>query len=175
MRWMALVLLTAALACAQAQQDDDVAAAARANREQQKNQSAPAKVYTSDDLGSATPAETKKQAAAREANVAKLPREKQDKARQIIKQILQQREQIAKIQAHLDKLQAIEKERGNLETPPALTTQECAKEPERCENRRAFANDLGRTEKQLEAAKKKLDDTQDSARKAGYPPSVFDP
>jgi hypothetical protein len=171
MRVIALLLLTSAVACAQ---QDDLAAAARANQQQQKP--APAtKVYTNDDLGAADVHGDEKPAAATDKEIAKLPRDKQDRARQMVKQILQQRAQIAKIQAHLDKLQAIQADRDQLKTPPPMTTQQCADEPERCETRREFANDLGRTERQLTAAKKKLDDLQDSARKAGYPPGVFDP
>ncbi len=174
MRLIAVVLLTSAVACAQ---QDDIAAAARASKEQQKSVKPAAKVYTNDDLGTAAP--EKENAAAkekvREKELAKLPPQKQDRAKQIVKQILQQREQIAKLQEHYDKLQAIQAERDQLKTPPPFTTQECANEPERCEARRAFANDLGKTQKQIEAAKKKLDDMEDAARKDGYPPSVFDP
>src|SRR5512140_3130228 len=170
MRLIAVLLLTSAIAGGQ---QDDLAAAARASKEQQKT--APAtKVYTNDDLGYADPASNDK-AAARDRDLAKLPRDKQDKARQIIKQILAQREAVAKLQAHSDKLQDIQSERDQLKTPPPLSVQECAAEPERCESRRAFLNDVTRTQHQLEAAKKKLDDLEDSAHKAGYPPSVFDP
>ncbi len=173
MRWMALVLLTTAFACAQ--QDEDVAAAARANLQQKQKQTTPAKVYTNDDLGSTAPARAKEPSGAGDSDIGQLARNKQEKAKQIIRQILQQRERIAELEAHLDKLQQIESERGKLETPPPLSARDCANEPERCETFRAFAADLGRTQKQLAVAQEKLDDMQDSARKAGYPPSVFDP
>lgn len=169
MRLIAVLLLASAVACAQ---QDDVAAAARANK--QPGQDSHAKVYTNDDLGYGNPSDNQRTDATNK-EISKLPRDKQDKARQIVQQILQQRAQVARLQDHFDRLQKIESERANLETPPPLTRNECSKEPERCENRRAFANDLSRTEKQLDAAKKKLDDLQDSARKAGYPPRVFDP
>ena len=173
MRLIALVLLTSAVACAQ---NDDVAAAARANKQQAGNatQEASAKVYTNDELGYGNPADNEK-AAARNKEIAKLPKEKQDKSKQIVQQILQQRAQVARLQEHLDRLQKVANERAALEMPPPLTRDECRKEPEQCENRRAFANDLSKTQTQLDTAKKKLDELQDSARKAGYPASVFDP
>lgn len=169
MRLMVVFLLASAVACAQ---QDDVVAAARANKPQ--TQSASAKVYTNDDLGYGDPADNNKPEP-KKGDLSKLSREKQDKTRQIIKQILQQREQVAKLQTHFDKLQQVQAERASLELTPQLTPAECTREPEQCETRRASATDLARTQKQLEAAKKKLDDLEDSARKAGYPPSVFDP
>ncbi|MBZ5646059.1 MAG: hypothetical protein LAN37_02415 [Acidobacteriia bacterium] len=168
MRLLAVVLFLSAVAFAQG----DVAAAARANKDQKENQPPPKKVYTNDDLGYGNPSDNKPD---RAIDVSKVPRDKQDKARLAARQILQQKQQIARLQEHFDKLQKIQSERANLQTPPQLTRAECSKEPERCEGRRAFASDLDRTQKQLDAAKKKLDDLQDAARKQSFPRSVYDP
>ena len=171
MRLIAAVLLASAFACAQ---QDDVAAAARANKQDQQSQTSSAKVYTNDDLGYGNPRDNDR-AAARNKELARLPKDKQDKAQQMVRQILQQRAQVARLQEHYDRLQEVAAARANLETQPQLTPAACAQAPEQCENRRALASDLIRTQKQLEAARKKLDDLQDSARKQGYPPGVFDP
>jgi hypothetical protein len=164
-----LVLLLVSAACAQ---QDDVAAAARANKDKKQNQAPAKKVYTNEDLGYGNPSDSKSD---RDIDVSKVPREQQGKARQAAQQILQQKQQIARLQEHFDKLQKIQAERANLQTPPQLTPAECSKEPERCEGPRAFTQDLSRTEKQLESAKKKLEDLQDAARKQGFPRSVYDP
>ncbi len=165
-----LVLLLAAAACAQ---QDDVAAAARANKQQKQNQSQaqPKKVYTNDDLGYGSA----DSGSGRNIDLSKVPKAQQDKARAAVRQILLQKQMIARLQEHFDKLQKIQTERANLETPPLLTPAECTKEPERCEPPRAFTQDFTRTEKQLDSAKKKLDDLQDAARKQGFPRTVYDP
>ncbi len=168
MRLIVVFLLASAFACAQ---QDDVAAAARANKDQKKDQSASKKVYTNDDLGYGNPDGKP----GRSVDVSKVPKDQQEKARQAARQILMQKQQIARLQEHFGKLEKIQSERANLETPPQLTPAECSKEPERCEPRRAFAQDLTRTEKQLDAGKKKLEDLQDAARKQGFPRAVYDP
>lgn len=169
MHLIVVLLLASAAVCAQ---QDDVAAAARANKDQKKEQPAPKKVYTNDDLGYGN---TNDNSSGRGPDLSKLPRDKQDKARAAARQILLQKQQIVRLQGHFDKLQAIQSERANLETPPQLTPAECSKQPERCEGPRAFTQDLVRTERQLDSARKKLDDLQEAARKQGFPRSVYDP
>ena len=162
-----IVLLLVSAACAQ----DDVAAAARANKEQKQNQTPPKKIYTNDDLGYGSADGS----AGRPVDVSKVPKDQQDKARAAARLILLQKQQIARLQEHFDKLQKIQSERANLEMPPQLTPAECSKEPERCEGPRAFTRDVSRTEKQLDAGKKRLEDLQDAARKQGFPRTVYDP
>ena len=171
MRLIALLLLASAFACAQ---QDDVAAAARANKQNSPpDSSAPKKVYTNEDLGYGNPKDNEKKTEAKRKEEPK--GKKPDRSKQIIQQIHQQREQIARLEDHLDKLKKIQAERSTLETPPAMTPELCTSQPERCESRGAFFNDLRNTQRQLDAAKKKLSDIQEQARKDGYPDSVTDP
>ena len=169
MRLIAAVLLASAVACAQS---DDVAAAARANKQNQPGQST-TKIYTNDDLGWGNPKENEKKAAKKEEPKKPLP--KPDRSKQIIQQIHQQREQITRLSDHLDKLKKLQAERSALETPQAMTPELCTSQPERCESRGAFFNDIRNTQRQLDATKKKLSDIQEQARKDGYPDSVVDP
>ncbi len=171
MRLFALLLLASAFACAQ---QDDVAAAARANKQDsQPDNAASKKVYTNDDLGYGNPKDNDKKTEAKKKE--ELKGKKPDRSRQIILQIHQQREQIGRLEDHLDKLKKIQAERSTLETPPAMTPDLCTSQPERCESRGAFFNDLRNSQRQLDAARKKLADFQEQARKDGYPDSVADP
>lgn len=169
MRTLIVVLLLSFAASAQS-----VADAARANRQQQQQQQQgpPPKVYTNDDLGKG---DVSTGGGNGNIDVSKVPKQKQDQARTLARQILEQKKKVATLQAHLDRLQQIQSDRDKLETPPAITAKTCADDPEMCEGKRQFAMDLARTPKQLADARQKLADLQDSARKQGYPETVWDP
>ena len=173
MRLIAVVMLASIFACAQ---EGDVAAAARANKQNQPQDASakPVKVYTNDDLGYGNPKANEKKPEPARKETPK-PRQKPDRSKQIIQQIQQQRAQIARLEDHLARLKKIQGERAALTTPQTMTTDLCAAQPERCESRGNFNNDIRGTQRQLETARKKLSEIQEAARKDGYPDSVVDP
>lgn len=166
MKFAIAFLLLSVLASAQSLAD-----AARSNK-QQPTASQGTKVYTNEDLSNpGAPKDAAAPAAAHSGRPAKITPE----GREVAGRIRAQKKRVATLQAHVDRLGQIAAERAHLDTPPPLTPALCDQQPERCEGRRAFAMDLQRSPRQLDEARQKLEQMQESARKRGFPESVWDP
>ena len=149
--------------------------AARASQDK-TTQNPPKKVYTNDDIGSSSSGSTSDTS----FDIDKAPKpqnakQKEDLGKKISADILKQKKNLTTLQAHLDKLNQIAAERAKAEDTTVPSVEVCTKEPERCEGKREFLNDLTRTNTRLTAAKQKLEDTQEKARKMGYPSAIWDP
>ncbi len=171
-----ILLLIATLTAASVASGQSVADAARANQQNKPSSSGTKKVYTNDDIGSshqdadsASTLDLDKEPAPRDA------KQKEELARKIAADILKQKKQVTGLQEHLARLNQIGDERARAQNEPIVTAATCQNEPERCETRRQAALDLARTNSRLAEAKQKLEQTQEKARKLGYPASVWDP
>ena len=169
-RYLVLAVLLGSLAHAQSAAD-----AARASQDKTA-QNPPKKVYTNDDI-STSPSASQSDSS---FDIDKAPKpqnakQKEELGKKISADILKQKKNVTTLQAHLDKLNQIQAEREKAEDTTVPSVEVCTNEPERCEGKREFVNDLTRTKTRLTGAKQKLEDTQEKARKMGYPSAVWDP
>lgn len=174
------VLLALSWQSARAQSGDSqpsLADVARANQ-QKKDANAPkSKVYTNEDLATGSSL-----AAGGDSDEVAVPdkplppgKQRDSLGQKLRSEILKEKQQVAGLQQHLDRLRKIESDRANLQTPPTVTPEVCASQPEQCESKRRQALDLARTQQQLTAARHKLEGEQDKARRQGFGPSIWDP
>lgn len=155
-----------------------VADAARANQQTKPGDTARVKVYTNDDFaGSPAPAKDDSHGdTAASGKTAPDGQQKiQSQLQSLREQVLQDKQQVAKLQEHLDRLEKVESAQASLSMTGPLTPQVCASEPERCEGKRQAAADLARTRQQLATAQQKLQDLQERLRKQGYGSYIWDP
>ena len=174
----AMLMGTVSPSSAQMTSGQSVADAARANQQTRPGDTAHNKVYTNDDFaGSSAPAKgdspadvviSGKTAPAGEPKVVA-------QLQSLREQVLQDKQQVAKLQQHLDRLEKVESAQASLSMTGPLTPQVCASEPERCEGKRQAAADLTRTRQQLATAQQKLQDLQERLRKQGYGSYIWDP
>ncbi len=170
-RYLLLAVLLLAFA-AQAQSAADAAHASQDKSAQNPSK----KVYTNDDIS--TSSSGSQSDASFDIDKAPKPQNAQQKeelGKKITADVLTQEKQLKTLQAHLDRLNKIQAERAKAEDTTVPSVDVCTNEPERCEGKREFLNDLARTNTRLTAAKQKLEETQEKARKMGYPSAIWDP
>lgn len=172
-----MLLGTVSPSSAQMASGQSVADAARTNQQTKPGDVAHLKVYTNDDFaGSPAPAKDDSRADAASGKTAPAGHQKADAQLQSLReQVLQDKEQVAKLQEHLGRLEKVESAQASLSMSGPLTPQVCASEPERCEGKRQAAADLTRTQQQLATAKQRLQDLQERLRKQGYGSYIWDP
>ena len=173
-----MLLGTVSPSAAQMASGQSVADAARANQQTKPGDVAHLKVYTNDDFAGSS-ASAKDDAHADTVTAGKVAPTGQPKAdaqlQGLREQVLQDKQQVAKLQEHLGRLEKVESAQASLSMSGPLTPQVCASEPERCEGKRQAAADLTRTQQQLATAQQKLQDLQERLRKQGYGSYIWDP
>ena len=173
---LGVLICGTAAALAQMTSGQSVADAAHTNHQTKAGDNAHVKVWTNDDFSaSSAPTKNDPQATAIGKAVPDSHAKTDTQAQSLRAQVLQEKEQVAKLKEHLDRLQKVASDRVTLTMTGPLTPQVCALEPERCESQRQAAADLTRTQQQLASAQQKLQDLQDKLRKQGYGANIWDP
>lgn len=174
-RVIAMVVLVAALASAQSLGD-----VARENRAAKRKQAA--RVITNDDVASSAPAE--QPAAVAPTNAPTTQQQRRDKittdlVRETEKQYGEYRKRANDLKVEIAKLQgeAAQVERNRLvqATNFYMDAGQRLRDPKAwTEQRQKLDEDVAKKNKELEAAKQKLEDLREEARKLGIPASVVE-
>lgn len=157
-----------ALASSHAQSLGDVAREQRQKQAQAKDAHAPHKVLTNEDLPESTQPDSSTSVSTNEHDTTPAPPASNDihAGQEWKAKIEAQRSSIASLQSQIDK------ENSSIHFAPANCVANCVKYNEQQLKKQ---DDVQRMQKQLDEQKQKLEDMQESARKAGLGSSVYEP